>query len=358
MARGNGNRAPARITRDDDAAIYGAIDLGTNNCRLLLARPTAEGFHVVDGFSRIVRLGEGLNASEALCAEAMDRTVAALGICAKKMRAWGCQRSRAVATEACRRAANVGTFIDRVSAKTGIAIEPISAAEEARFTLEGCRALLNAEVTATHGALHDHVLLFDIGGGSTEVVWAPLVNGEPALPIAVHSLPFGVVTLAEEYGKAPLSVDAFEALVRRVDDRLGPLDAEHGISARIAGGRVRMIGTSGTVTTLGATHLGLTRYDRARVDGLILGRDRLLTLADELAAMDMEARQRHPCIGAGRADLMIMGLAVLSAVMRRWPAQNLIIADRGVREGLLLEMMAADAALPRQAKAGTPHGGA
>ena len=119
-----------------------------------------------------------------------------------------------------------------------------------------------------------------------------------------------------------------------------------------------MIGTSGTVTTLGATHLGLTRYDRARVDGLILGRDRLLTLADELAAMDMEARQRHPCIGAGRADLMIMGLAVLSAVMRRWPAQNLIIADRGVREGLLLEMMAADAALPRQAKAGTPHGGA
>lgn len=326
---------PARrrrsVRRQPDGPVFGAIDLGTNNCRMLAVTPHGDDYRVVDSFSRIVRLGEGLESTGALSERAMARTISALNVCARKLKALGCREVRAVATEACRRAVNGATFVARVRGQTGLALEAISSEEEAQLTLSGCAPLLTCE--------RPYVLLFDIGGGSTEIVWAAVPeNGMPA-PIAIRSLPLGVVTLAERHGTEPLPAPQLEKLVADIDRELAAFDAANGVGEAIRDGRVCLLGTSGTVTTLGAIHLELPRYVRGRVDGVEMAFDAIQPIADKLAQMSCAERAQHPCIGPGRADLMGMGLAVLSAICRRWPAGSVLIADRGIREGLLQEMM-------------------
>lgn len=321
----------ARPGRPPRGPVYGAIDLGTNNCRMLAVTPEGADYRVVDSFSRIVRLGEGLESTGALSERAMARTISALNVCARKLKASSCREFRAVATEACRRAANGPSFIERVRHDTGLEVETISSEQEARLTLSGCAPLLKCE--------KPYVLLFDIGGGSTEIVWAAVPqNGMPE-PIAIHSLPLGVVTLAERHGTEPLPPPRLAKLIADIDRELAAFDAAHGVGDAIRSDRVCLLGTSGTVTTLGAIHLELPRYSRRHVDGVEMGFDAIQPIADRLAAMSCEERARHPCIGPGRADLMGMGLAVLSAICQRWPAGSVLIADRGIREGLLLEMM-------------------
>ncbi|MHC8510002.1 MAG: Ppx/GppA phosphatase family protein [Rhodospirillales bacterium] len=334
--------------------VFGAIDLGTNNCRLLVARPNPRAaedsrpspqdsgppFTVIGSFSRIVRLGEGLHAGGELSEAAMARAVSALGICARVMRRHGVTRARCIATEACRRAANADEFLDRVALKTGLMFETVSADEEARLTLEGCRDLIDPA--------RRHALVFDIGGGSTEVMWVGVDEGAAELRLTgVLSIPLGVVTMAERLaaqhgGEAPdpLPAAAYEDLVREVDGWLAPFDAHHGISAHAGRGAVSLLGASGTITTLGGVSLDLRRYDRARVDGLAVKTPELRALAQRIAAMDLDARRNIGCIGADRADLMVMGCAVLEALCRRWPADTVRAADRSLREGLLSGMAA------------------
>jgi exopolyphosphatase/guanosine-5'-triphosphate,3'-diphosphate pyrophosphatase len=313
---------------------YAAIDLGTNNCRLLVARPAPGGFRVIDGFSRIVRLGEGLSASGTLSDAAIERTTEALRACAKKIDGRGVRETRSVATEACRQAANGLDFLDHVRNETGLSLKTISAAEEAQLTLDGCAPLLQTG--------HARALMFDIGGGSTELMWVSCEPGGPPKALEIISLPFGVVGLAEEFGREPLPDHDMERIVERVDQALAPFEERHGIAAEIEAGRVHMLGTSGTVTTLGAIYLDLPRYDRSRVDGLSIRMESAHAICAKLSRLDFEDRNNHPCIGPGRADLMVMGCAILAAITRRWPAASLTAADRGIREGLLLDMMAAD----------------
>lgn len=316
-------------------AAYAALDLGTNNCRLLIAEPApANGFRVVDSFSRIVRLGEGLEASGALSAAACERTLAALKICADKVRARGAKRWRGVATEACRRAGNGRDFLRRVAAETGLALETISAEEEARLTLLGCAPLLDSK--------HPFALVFDIGGGSTELMWVALSKTSGPRLLGVESLPLGVVTLVETEGGGALGPAEYDTLVRRIGQRLGAFDAAYGVAARVERGEVFVLGTSGTMTTLGGIYLDLPRYDRARVDGLTMEAERASAIGRRLAGMATAERARHPCIGPERADLVALGCAVLEAICRRWPVRTLRAADRGIREGLLIEMIAAD----------------
>ena len=332
-------RRPRRRRRRSPPATYAAIDLGTNNCRMLVARPAPDGLKVIDGYSRIVRLGEGVAASGELSEAAIERAVEALKTCARKIKARNVRETRSIATQACRQAANGEAFLKRVEEETGLALEAIPPAEEARLTLAGCAPLL--------GTGHARVLMFDIGGGSTELMWVAAGNGEEPRAIDVLSLPIGVVNLAEEFGEDALPPDVFEGIVGRVDEALAPFEERHQILNKIENGDVHMLGTSGTVTTLGAIYLDLPRYDRARVDGLSIRFESVHAIAARLATLDFEARYRHPCIGPGRADLMIMGCAILTAICRRWPAGTLTAADRGIREGLLLGMMAADRAPAR-----------
>ena len=319
--------------------VYAALDLGTNNCRLLIATPTVHkdktpgGFRVVQSFSRIVRLGEGLEASGTLNGAACDRAIEALKVCARMVRARKTRAVRAVATEACRRADNGVDFLKRAAEETGLDLIPIPAEEEARLTLLGCGALLDPAFP--------RALVFDIGGGSTELMWVATARDAPPRLLGFESLPLGVVTLAETVGGDALSAEDYDRLVREIDARLAPFDAAHGVSDAVGKGNVFMLGTSGTVTTLGGLYLDLPRYDRSLVDGLIMDADRVSALGHGLAAMSAAERARNPCIGSERADLVAMGCAVLEAISRRWPVPRLRAADRGIREGLLMEMMAA-----------------
>ncbi len=338
-----------RSERSADAAapagpVYGALDLGTNNCRLLLARPDGRGFQVVDAFSRIVRLGEGVAANGRLSEAAIQRTLAALRVCAAKLRRAGVARSRAVATEACRQADNCVEFLQRVYHETEIALEIITAEEEARLGLRSCLPLLDEA--------RQHALLFDIGGGSTEVSWIEIAGGRPRLR-ASDSLPIGVVGLTERYGGREVPAAIYRRMIAEVQAALAPFEARHALAPRVAAGEVQMLGTSGTVTTLTGVHKRLRRYDRAQVDGARLARETVAEVSRGIVAMSYAERVAHPCIGHERADLVIAGCAILEAICGLWPAASLCVADRGLREGMLLTLMAGDRAI-RAGRASPP----
>jgi len=317
---------------------YAAIDLGTNNCRLLIARPAGENFVVVDAFSRVVRLGEGLAGSGRLSDTAMDRALAALKVCAEKLKRRNVHLARSVATEACRRASNGGAFIERVAEETGILLDVISAREEARLAVLGCHILLEPG--------HGPALVFDIGGGSTELV---LIESGPTVPRILDwiSVPWGVVSLTEscaDEGETDLSRQARYAEMRgRVDASFADF-ARRITPTRDAAdeaGPMRLLGTSGTVTTLASLHLDLPQYDRKAVDGLIVPATSMRDIAMRLSTMAIHDRRALPCIGRERADLVVAGCAILESILDLWPAGRLGVADRGIREGILRSLMSA-----------------
>ncbi|MDR6128631.1 exopolyphosphatase/guanosine-5'-triphosphate,3'-diphosphate pyrophosphatase [Sphingomonas sp. SORGH_AS802] len=322
--------APTRPPRGRwaDAQAYAALDLGTNNCRLLIARPQGGGFAVVDAFSRIVRLGEGLAASGRLSDAAIDRTIAALRVCADKLKRRNVVLARSVATEACRRAINGTDFIERAHAETGIRLDIITAEEEARLAVLGCHALIEPG--------SDPALVFDIGGGSTELV---LVDTRGVVPRVLdwHSMPWGVVSLTESAGGSDDAEGRAAAYARM---RTLATEGMARFAARLPRvERPRLLGTSGTVTTLGSVHLGLSHYDRNTVDGLIAPAAAMREISRSIAAKSLAERAQIPCIGNERADLVVAGCAILETILDLWPAERLGIADRGIREGILRRLM-------------------
>jgi exopolyphosphatase/guanosine-5'-triphosphate,3'-diphosphate pyrophosphatase len=317
--------------RANGAPVFAALDLGTNNCRMLVARPNGSDFQVVDSFSRVTRLGEGLSRSGALSIEAMDRTVDALKRCAEKMHKRHVTISRHVATEACRRASNCEEFLARVHRECGITLEIISAREEATLALKGCVGLLDHTVP--------HALLFDIGGGSTEVLYVKVPGNGMLSVVDCISLPMGVVTVAEDCGGGDLCERTYNEVADHALRMLAPFEDRHELCELIAANAIQMIGTSGTVTTLGGLSLGLPRYDRTAVDGITLDFETLLSKSHSLCKMSLQQRASEPCIGWQRADLVLAGCAILEAICRAWPVGKLRVADRGLREGLLMDMI-------------------
>ncbi|MEP7223032.1 MAG: Ppx/GppA phosphatase family protein [Novosphingobium sp.] len=319
---------------------YAAIDLGTNNCRLLIAKASDDNFTVIDAFSRVVRLGEGLAQTGRLSDEAMDRALGALHICADKLKRRNVHLARSVATEACRRASNGEDFIERVRRETGIHLNVISAQEEARLAVLGCHILLETG--------DGPAMIFDIGGGSTELV---LIESTPSVPRILdwQSVPWGVVSLSETCGPEPLSDDDRRTRYARMRELVRDSFADFAKRidpARSKGpiGELRLLGTSGTVTTLASLHLDLPQYDRRAVDGLIVQVDAMRDISSRLAMMSAAERRAVPCIGRERADLVVAGCAILETIMDLWPADRLGVADRGIREGILRSMMAASGA--------------
>ncbi len=322
--------------RDGEALHFAALDLGTNNCRLLVAAPGRPGqFRVVDAFSRIVRLGEGLSASGRLGDAAMDRAVEALKVCADKLRARRIRRARLVATEACRSAENGEAFIARVEAEAGLKLEIIDRQTEARLAVSGCGSLVERDT--------DAVVLFDIGGGSSEIALIDLSQRRSGRLsnhiVSWTSLPVGVVSLAERYGGRDVTRETFHAMVGHVRGLIDGFEGRHRIGHLLASPRFHLLGTSGTVTTLAGVHLGLDRYDRRRVDGLWMDSENVDRMVEMLLGWDFGQRVANPCIGADRADLVLAGCAILEAIRAVWPARRLRVADRGLREGILSELM-------------------
>jgi exopolyphosphatase / guanosine-5'-triphosphate,3'-diphosphate pyrophosphatase len=334
--------APGPSRRSPPA--YAALDLGTNNCRLLVATPAGRGFRIVEAFSRIVRLGEGLSLTGRLDEVAMTRTLAALQVCADKIARRGVRRVRAVATQACRQAANGPDFIAEVERQTGLKLEIIPPREEAQLSVLGCLNLIDPHASAA--------LVADVGGGSTELSWVDLrdgalrrSSGRPAphrLPIrAWLSVPVGVVTLAERFPeRRPADPAWFRAMVDHMRAEIAAFrHAEH-LRPVFQSGRAHLVGTSGAVTSLAGLHLGLKRYDRTRVDGLWLAHGDCAAVAERLLALEPEERAAEPCVGPERADLVLAGAAILQAIQEVWPCQRVRVADRGLREGILLSIMA------------------
>jgi exopolyphosphatase / guanosine-5'-triphosphate,3'-diphosphate pyrophosphatase len=341
MARGRarwGRRSPGRFDTGSDRGgpTYAALDLGTNNCRLLVARPAGETFRVVDAFSRIIRLGEGVSTSRRLSDAAIDRALAALAICRNKMKNKGVTRARLIATEACRAAENGGEFRSRVAGELDLALEIIDRETEARLAATGCTSLMDPQAAGA--------VLFDIGGGSSELVWlnrSRSVSGGPPLPQIRGwiSLPHGVVSLAERYGGLNVTRETYEAMVVEVAALIAPFAREHG-GEGLHG--VHMLGTSGTVTTVAGVHLNLRRYDRNRVDGCWMSAPEIDVVVERLMSMSYQDRVASPCIGPERADLVLAGCAILDAIRRAFPCPRLRVADRGLREGMLVQMMRDD----------------
>ncbi|WP_373424737.1 Ppx/GppA phosphatase family protein [Mesorhizobium sp. SARCC-RB16n] len=330
-----GNRRPPV----HELPVFAALDLGTNNCRLLVAVPTRHGqFRVIDAFSRIVRLGEGLTANGRLGQPAMDRAVEALKVCGDKLRGRKIRKARLIATEACRTAENGVEFLDRVEREAGLKLEIIDRQTEARLAVSGCGSLVERD---TQG-----VVLFDIGGGSSEIALIDL-TGRRSPRLANHivswtSLPVGVVSLAERFGGRTVTRETFNAMVDDVAGRLAAFDGRDRLSHLKTSPNFHLLGTSGTVTTLAGVHLDLERYDRRRVDGLWMDRDSVDRMVEKLVGWNFQQRCANPCIGADRADLVLAGCAILEAIRAVWPSERLRVADRGLREGILSELMADD----------------
>jgi len=324
---------PRRPKGQPHRGTYAALDLGTNNCRLLIARAQGDGFVVIDAFSRIVRLGEGLGVSGRLSDAAMDRAVAALAICADKLRRRNVTLVRSVATEACRRAANGHEFVARVSAETGIRLEIITAEQEARLAVSGCQALLEPGTGPA--------LVFDIGGGSTELVLLDDEDGGAPSINDWFSAPWGVVSLSESEPHLGNSEAELREAYARMRARVAAAFAPFAQTLAQRGARPgRLLGTSGTVTTLASLHLDLPNYDRRAVDGLIVPAAAMRDLSQRLAGLPIEKRALLPCIGTERADLVVAGCAILEVILDLWPAERLSVADRGIREGILRTLMA------------------
>jgi exopolyphosphatase / guanosine-5'-triphosphate,3'-diphosphate pyrophosphatase len=355
---------PYRHPPPADIPAYAALDLGTNNCRLLVARPSRRGFKVIDAFSRIIRLGEGVTASGRLNDAAMARTVQALQICAAKIRRHKVVRSRLVATEACRIAENGEDFLARVARELKLDIEILSREDEARLAVSGCASLIDQQA--------DLVLVFDIGGGSSELIWLDLatwrqgaaqreprgegrssrrtladrVDMQDAI-LGWTSLPVGVVTLAERSHGRFIGAPEFEDMVAHVAGLIAPFEQQVRVGPMLPARNVHMLGTSGTVTTVAGVHLGLQRYDRSRVDGCWITTTDARRVTNTLIHANHAERVAEPCIGHERADLVLAGCAILEALIRVWPCQRLRVADRGLREGILTTLMSEDAAAPR-----------
>ncbi len=361
----------------DGALVYAALDLGTNNCRLMIATLHNSQFRIVEAFSRIVRLGEGLAHSGHLHDHAMERAIRALKICAEKIEKRGVARIRAVATQACRIARNGRDFIARVERETGLKLTIISPEEEAHLSVMGCASLLDAREVSP---LARAALVMDVGGGSTELSWVELDGGQSeggqfesgqlesvktettlaeagAVQAAVQgnalrmarrlprprywiSLPVGVVNLAERFPE-PASGDTeawFEAMVEAVAGEIRDFSAPESLRSHFDCGEAYIVGTSGAITSLAGMHLGLERYDRSRVDGLWMTQGHVKSVIRRLLELGREGREKEACIGKDRADLVLAGAAILEAVQRLWPCERLRVADRGLREGLLLSM--------------------
>lgn len=330
--------APRRRERGrppGEAPCYAALDLGTNNCRLLIATPAGGGFRIVDAYSRIVRLGEGLSQSGRLSDAAMERALSALSICADKIKRRGAIKVKAIATQACRSAENGAEFIARVTERTGLRLEIISPKEEARLAVAGCLNLLDRDTEAA--------LVLDVGGGSTELSWVDLAQaperGKTPPIKAWVSIPIGVVTLAERFPEEDGGEAWFRSMVEAMKERIAAFEHAEPMRPIFERGGAHLVGTSGAITSLAGLHLRLAKYDRTKVDGLWMTRGQCEAVSNRLAALSQTDRAKEPCIGPDRADLVLAGAAILQAVQESWPCERVRVADRGLREGLLMSLM-------------------
>ena len=348
--------SPALI-KPESGPLYAALDLGTNSCRMLIARPEGDQFKVVDSFSKSVQLGAGLETSGKLSRNSIYRTIQALRVCQQKIRRHNVKRMRLVATEACRRASNGASFMKRARSETGLPLEIIEPQEEAQLAVVSCAPLVSRNT--------EQLLVVDIGGGSTELVWIDLTDvrpqeraqsimrmhggfptsegeGSKARVVDWISVPLGVATLRDQFSDVEDDAARFALMSWFFEENLAEFAPYKDDPTREG---FQIVGTSGTVTTVAASHLGLKRYDRNKVDGLRMTSEEIDRVIRDYLNMGPDGRRSDPRIGMDRQALIMSGAAILQALLRCWPTDRLSVADRGLREGMLYAQMAEDGVL-------------
>src|SRR6056297_2507866 len=340
----------------DPSELYAALDLGTNSCRMLIAQPKGNQFHVIDSFSKSVQLGAGLESTGRLSRGSMRRTIQALRICQQKLKRHKVRRMRLVTTEACRRAKNGRDFMRQVTQETGLRLDIIKPEEEARLAVISCAPLVSSGT--------EQLLVVDIGGGSTELVWIDLrdvpqperrraimrmhlgfqcPDGRPGARVVDWiSVPLGVATLRDQFRDVEDDSARFALMSWFFEENLAEFAPYKDEQSRDG---FQIIGTSGTVTTVAASHLGLRRYDRNKVDGLCMTSDEIDLVIRKYLALGPAGRRHDPRIGLDRQALIMSGAAILQALLRCWPTDRLSVADRGLREGMLYALMSCDGVL-------------
>jgi len=309
----------------DDARRVAALDLGTNNCRLLVARCRGRGdFEALRGFQRIVRLGAGLERSGRLDGEAVARTLEALEVCARILAEERVCVFRGILTAVGRRARDVDAFLERVHARTGLRLEVVDAVEEARLALLACLPLCDPASSRS--------VVLDVGGGSSEMIL--LRTGGPAL---AASLPLGAVNATERFGDAARP-EVYAAIRQAAEAAL----EDRGLPRAAPDPRAVLIGTSGTATVLAGLALGLAELTHAAVDGARMPMETVRATIRRVLAMPLAARCAHPVIGPGRADVLPAGAAILEAVADHFGCGIFVAADRGPLDGMVRRLCGAE----------------
>jgi exopolyphosphatase/guanosine-5'-triphosphate,3'-diphosphate pyrophosphatase len=315
---------------------------------------------VIDSFAKIISLGEGIKQTGVLSEEAIERTIVALRACKKKLDSHRIYKMRAVATEACRQASNTKSLIERVNSEIGVDLEVISPQEEARLVLKGCSGVISDE--------KNYGILMDIGGGSTEVVWLKINKGMTRPTISVIdsiSLPFGVVTISDTYTHSKNNQEIYTVLRKNILSTIDTFMKKNNIRTNFSKGDVQVITSSGTTTTLGSLTLGLSTYDRSSVDGKDFSSKKIVEVGEELLSRYLSSTPTTVKLGKeknfitnkffdhvldksseefkifayNRMGLLAAGVVIINSILESIGDCLVRIADRGVREGILYDLM-------------------
>ena len=307
------------MTKTTTSTRYAAIDLGTNTCLLLVAEWDGQELHPLVREMRVVRLGENLDRTGRISSTALDRATAALTEYRDIITSSGCQEMRCVATSAFRDAPNKDELTERIRNITGLEIEEISGEEEARLVHRAVQEAFPEE-TGERASV-------DVGGGSTEIIFDKQGHLHE-----VHSLPLGSVRLTERHFShdPPAAVE-----VAALRDNISTVLEDSGLPTKVAS----LIGVGGTATTLAAIHLELEDYDPVKVHGRILKQRDLETILERCLALPYEQRVRLPGLHPGRADVIMAGTIILLAIMGHLQDKMIRISDRGIRWGIIAEMI-------------------
>lgn len=309
----------------DAKKYFAAIDLGSRNCRTIVGCQSKAGaFEYIETYSKSVSLADGVAASKKLSRKSMDRTIEALAFCSKVLSRYAGLTYLAVATDAMRRAENASVFIKRVKRELGLIISIITPQEEAYYAALGCIEVLSLET--------EIFVVFDIGGGSSEIALCRQKSDKDIELIDSLSIPYGVINLLES--KDHLTFSGYSNLVQKISDLSRDFLNQYATTLDFVN-NFQCIGTSGTTTTVAALNMNLRFYDREKINDSILQFSEILKTVHYVQSLSEDERKLHPYISQSNEDLVLGGLTILEGIVRGLPASTITVTDRGVRDGVV-----------------------
>ena len=292
--------------------ITAAIVIGSYNCRIIIVN-NSPNIKILKTISVATNLIKNLSYSNEFTHKNIKKTVRCLTMFSRKMLEYNVTKYRCVATEACRQVINSDFFIGEVKKKTGLSVEIISVNEEAQLCFQSCKKYIER--------MNNEGILFDIGGGSTEISFFDVKNEK----FETSSIPLGVINLSEKinlHGKNKITFQMkryFQSLKSNLSNQIDP-----GFS----------IGSCSTVSTLSAIHLNLTTFDRKKIEGLLLDVDEIMKIINNLRNLKVNEMLKHPCIRK-KYPLLLNGMEILEKILENFPIKQILVSQSGLTGGMI-----------------------